>query len=76
MQAFCNDTFFMRIIDNNQLLLLLEKQKLGTCTEAEEALLHQWFDEPPVIETLTFTSEEEKEQIKSEIFTAIRTRTA
>lgn len=76
MQAFCNDTFFMRIIDNNQLLLLLEKQKLGTCTEAEEALLNQWFEEPPVIETLTFTSEEEKEQIKSEMFAAIRTRTA
>ncbi|PSK93254.1 FecR family protein [Taibaiella chishuiensis] len=76
MQAFCNDTFFMRIIDKEQLLVLLEKQRLGTCTEAEEALLNQWFDEPPVIEALTFVSDEEKERIKSDIHTAIRARIA
>lgn len=62
----------MRITNRDHLLLLLEKQRLGTCTEAEEAMLNQWFDEPPVIEELTFVSEEEKEDIKSAISAGIR----
>lgn len=64
----------MSITNKHQLLLLLAKQKLGTCTEEEEAMLQDWFEQVPVIEELTFVSEEEKEEIKAEISTAIRQR--
>jgi ferric-dicitrate binding protein FerR (iron transport regulator) len=64
----------MRITNKHQLLLLLEKQQLGTCTEAEEEMLQAWFEQVPVIEELTFVSEEEKEEIRAEISTAIRSK--
>lgn len=64
----------MTNITKYQLSLLLEKQKLGICTKAEEDLLNNWFNDNPEIEALTFTSEEEKEKIKSEIGTAIKAR--
>jgi transmembrane sensor len=64
----------MSITNKHQLLLLLEKQHLGTCTEAEEEMLQAWFEQVPVIEELTFVSEEEKEQIKAEMSTVIRSR--
>ncbi len=64
----------MSITNKHQLLLLLEKQQLGTCTEAEEEMLQAWFEQVPVIEELTFVSEEEKEQIKAEMSTAIMSR--
>ena len=37
-------------------------------------MLQAWFEQVPVIEELTFVSEEEKEQIKAEISTAIRSK--
>lgn len=64
----------MDIKNKHQLLLLLEKQRLGTCTPAEEAMLQAWFEQVPVIEELTFVSEEEKEQIRTEISTAIKAK--
>jgi transmembrane sensor len=64
----------MTKITKYQLSLLLEKQKLGICTKAEEDLLNSWFDDNPGIEALTFTSDEEKEKIKSEIGAAIKAR--
>lgn len=63
---------FMSITNKHQLLQLLEKHRLGTCTQAEEAMLQAWFEQVPVIEELTFASEEEKEQIKGEIRSAIK----
>jgi transmembrane sensor len=64
----------MTNITKYQLSLLLEKQKLGICTKAEEDLLNNWFDNNPEIEAITFASEEEKEKIKSEIGIAIKAR--
>lgn len=64
----------MTNITRYQLSLLLEKQKLGICTKAEEDSLNNWFDSNPEIEALTFSSQEEKEKIKSEIGTAIKAR--
>lgn len=62
----------MTPITKHQLFLLLEKQKLGTCTKAEEEMLSQWFDDGPQIESLTFISDEEKEKIRVEMETAIK----
>ncbi len=60
-----NSKIIMSITNKHQLLLLLEKQELGTCTKAEEDMLQAWFEQVPVIEELTFVSEEEKEEIKN-----------
>jgi transmembrane sensor len=62
----------MTRITKYQLLQLLEKQKLGICTEAEEKMLTEWFDEVPQIDELTFASVEEKEKIRSEMADVIK----
>ncbi|WP_118976873.1 FecR family protein [Taibaiella koreensis] len=59
------------ITNKQQLLQLIEKHRQGTTTEAEEALLTQWFDQVPTLEAITFTSEEEKEDIRSNMRDAI-----
>ena len=64
----------MSRITKYQLLELLEKQKLGICTEAEEKMLTAWFDEVPQINELTFASEEEKEEIRSAMENVIKER--
>lgn len=66
----------MRTLTEHQLFLLLEKQAQGRCTEAEEELLTRWFEQTPVIDELTFTSEEEKATIKSDILAAIQSEIA
>lgn len=59
------------ITNKQQLLQLIEKQNLGTLSAAEEAMLQQWFEQVPAIEDLTFTSNEEKEQIRKDMHEAI-----
>lgn len=59
------------ITNKEQLLQLIEKQNLGTLSAAEEAMLQQWFEQVPAIGELTFTSEEEKEQIRKDMHEAI-----
>lgn len=61
----------MSRLTEQQLFLLLEKHHLGTCTREEEELLHDWFEQPTIIEELTFISAAEREQIRSEINAAI-----
>jgi len=59
------------ITNKQQLLQLIEKHRQGTATPAEEAMLSQWFDTVPAINEITFTSEEEKEDIRTGMRDAI-----
>jgi len=53
--------------DNDHIKILLEKYRSGTCTREELKLLDNWFQQVPVLEELTFTSEEEKTEIKEDM---------
>jgi ferric-dicitrate binding protein FerR (iron transport regulator) len=53
---------------------LLERQKRGLSSETEEKMLTEWFENAPVIDQLTFASEEEKNEIKADMLKSIDDR--
>lgn len=65
----------MATITKNQLSVLLEKNERDACTDADEEILTQWFEQVPVIDELTFDSEEDKIRIQSEIYSSVQERT-
>ncbi len=64
----------MNILNREQLVDLLKKQESGISTPQEDEALNQWFDNAPIVQELTFASEEENQVTDAEIFAVITER--